>query len=954
MIKMPQTMLVGLGPLGRATVEHFKRLVGQTYDELPAIKLLVLDVPQPNEMVLGGAAAPAEQTVLGPTELIELPLDELLGSLKRVQADFPWVPEKLVQAEGDDWWKTRPAARLALHAHVKELLNFFEYHMQQLGTTEVRDLMAEKGFEITTDRNEGALIVVAGLGDPIGSALLLDTTYLMHYLFRRAGLQAATTALLFMPALVPSDPATEACAYATLKELNASMDGAPYRRDYPGFTVDFAVPPFNRGCYLLDTRNERSLTLRSQAECTILAGEWLFRTTTTPLKGRIDDFVSNTGGAPDHMQGQPTAYCSLGMAAYTLPVGALVDWNANRLSAELLTSCFLKAELFSKVSSQLTDFSNKSHLRPDALMNEELRLGPDGQPIQLSGDTINRLRRLPPDQIVPQVQATLVNMRDEMLPRQKRQIDANSKRLLRDVEDRIGEEIAGILQRFPVGGLSLATQFTERLRQEATRYNGVLSRRARAYQGRNEQQANHLNRLGPALKNAVASIPPLPLAAVSFLIGIVGLLILASVWLKHILGASSPAAVIAAIAGVWIVGLAAAAYTAWRTVDGVARIQNEYVVHLDNRFQTELGLTLVNAANTLYPDILTVTDGHLQRLRRFSETISSLVRTFKARLNPEPLCGEVDFALQRSVLTPEIIEELYARYRGTDRVDAHLAALMQTTGTLDLWQTRPASDIEGDLLSFGRKVFSKMRELKAEDLLKKQLASQSQMERQISVLKDKAAPLWMYDPFSLGQAASQEARTFVGLEMSGESEMRKQFERLDPSAVFEATGDPYNITVTSIRRGMPFFGLRRAQEFRQHYLDTIRAARTPLHVDDKSALAPDLMPLRAGEQPLDAGTLVAVGRIFGVVEFDDASNQYVVRKRAKKPATHLSTDLVDAAILVGADPQLMDELTRMLQETVSEKGNSEVAEIIEAYLAEKTTAGWERERIEQYVALLRA
>jgi hypothetical protein len=456
------------------------------------------------------------------------------------------------------------------------------------------------------------------------------------------------------------------------------------------------------------------------------------------------------------------------------------------------------------------------------------------------------------------------------------------------------------------------------------------------------------------LKNAVASIPPMPLALASFLFGIVGLLLLASVWLKHIFTTSLPALGIASIVIIWIVGLAATAYTVRRTIGGVAEIQNQYVVHLNNRFQNELGLSLVNAANTLYPDILTVTDGHLQRLRRFSETLSSLVRTFKARLNPEPLCGEVDFALQRSVLTPDMMEELYEHYRGTDRVDAHLTSLMQATGTLDVWQTRSASDIEGDLRSFGRKVFSNMRELKVEDLLKKQLTSQAQTERRVREFEDKAAPLWMYDQFSLGQMASLESRTFIGLEVSGESEMRKQFERLDPSAIFEATGDPYNITVTSVRRGMPLFGLRRTQELRQHYLDTVRTTRWPLHVDDESALSPDLMPLRSGEQPLDAGTLIAVGRIFSIVEFDDASNQYVARQGSKKPAVRLSADPVDATILIGADRQLMDDLTRMLQETVSEKGNSEVAEIIEAYLAKSKLADWERERIEQYVALLRA
>ncbi|MCL5997276.1 MAG: tubulin-like doman-containing protein, partial [Chloroflexi bacterium] len=188
---MPQTLVVGLGRPGRVSLEHLKRRIEQTYGELPAVKLLALDVS-------GGAALNGD-TNLGPTELLELPLDAGV-SVGDTKSAFSM---------------TRVDARLAWHANLDMLYPFLVAQLNEIGSVAAWEAMEAKGFVVTAERNEATLIVLAGLGDMVGGGLLVDVTYLAEHLFRNAGLQSASSAILFMPPLSQPDPAAEARAYAT-------------------------------------------------------------------------------------------------------------------------------------------------------------------------------------------------------------------------------------------------------------------------------------------------------------------------------------------------------------------------------------------------------------------------------------------------------------------------------------------------------------------------------------------------------------------------------------------------------------------------------------------------------------------------------------------------------------------------------------------------------------------
>jgi hypothetical protein len=536
MIRIQQTIVVGLGRQGRAALEHLKRLIVKYYDDLPAIMLLAIDMEQPPKSSTEDDEE--YQPVLNPMELLELTLADIGDSPAHLQRAYPWLPQRIVAAE-QGWENTRAAHRLALHLELGKIYDFLQFHLNRLGNVEVRDQMADLGFEIASDQNEASLVVLGGLGDVAGSAFLLDMTYLVHYLFRRVGLQIASTGVLFMPPLIRVDSNAEACAYAALKEINACMEELSYSCSYEDFRVDAEIPPFNRGLYLIDIRNEQGLTLRDQTEVERLGAEWLFRVLLSPLKSSIDDFT-DLQGVQDKVEDQLAVYSSFGLSAFVLPADALVEWSANRLGHEIISDHLLRSEMFARVSNRLTIFYNKTHLHLDDLMEEYLRMGVDGTPIKLKPEYIIGLKNVPHERVPEAVQSTLNRITKEMVPNLQHQIEANARRLIHDVEDIVKQEVSSILISWPSGGLSLACQFLRRLNSDCDEFSQSLLRREAAFRGQNQQLTSHLNQLSPALKRAVASKPTISLAAFATLAGLCAPFLLTSIWTWQSFRASIP------------------------------------------------------------------------------------------------------------------------------------------------------------------------------------------------------------------------------------------------------------------------------------------------------------------------------------------------------------------------------------------------------------------------------
>lgn len=960
MVKLQQTYIVGLGRLGSEALEHFKRRAEAAYGELPAIKLLAIDVPgvAPADEIDPAPSAPRE-SALGPTECVSLPLDP---DSARAQRALPWLQQDVI-ARGEAWLRTRSAARAAWHLNLQSLYPFLAAHLNEMGSVSARDTMASKGFDVSTDRTEAALILIGDTGDCVASALMLDVAYVFHHLFQTTGLQIASTALLFLPSLTRSDPVAEARAYATLKEINAHMGGhisgrRPYRCAYgpprdPFLTIESDAPVFNHGCYLIDTRNEKTLTLKDEHEAARLLGEWLLRTLLTPLKGRIDDFAASQGAIP-WVQGQLAAYNSLGFAAYTLPIENLTSWSACRLGEAVISEQLLKPELFASVSDRLNTLMTATHLRPDDLLSDVLRHDRDGKPIRLQSDLIARLKTLPRDQITGSVQTAINTINKETLPSLRKQIEANARRVVQDVEEAIDQEVTTILRTRPVGGVSLATQLVGRVRDDAGRFLQSLARREAALLARNQQQISFLARQGPLLKNAIASIPSAPVTAIGIVAGFLAPLVLASTWLWQALQFGSPGLRLGVIAGAWIVAFAGALWALWQATFGVERIRDQYVTYLQTRFETELSLMLAQAARALYADVVSVAERRLSQLERFGGMLHQLARAYRQRAEQTPLTGNIDFSLQRSVLTEASVGALYRPYAGQNDSEAHAYALVEKAGALDRWLEWRDEEVNLSILEYGASVFAPMGELRVETLA----CEQPDLDRTVRELNDRAAPLCAFNVYHAGQAPVSSAQTFVGLEAADQSEVRELFERVNPSAIFESTGDRFAITVTSVRRGMPLFGLLRLGDFRRNYFDALRRRVEPLHLDDEMALTPDLNAMSTvglGYAQTDPGSVFAIGLAFGLIARDGSGPDgvYIARDGDGNEIARLASEKLESAVLLGADDKLLARLDGLIQERLASKSAGELARDLTSHLQRADLSAWERRRVEEYIAMLR-
>jgi hypothetical protein len=116
--------------------------------------------------------------------------------------------------------------------------------------------------------------------------------------------------------------------------------------------------------------------------------------------------------------------------------------------------------------------------------------------------------------------------------------------------------------------------------------------------------------------------------------------------------------------------------------------------------------------------VVTVANGQLDRLNRFSGDLQRLARRFRSRLDPEGLCGEVDFAHQHSILTLELVEWLYQQYLGPGKSETHVAPLIEKAGAIVQWTDSPPEEIESKILDYTREVFNRMADLHIEELQK--------------------------------------------------------------------------------------------------------------------------------------------------------------------------------------------------------------------------------------------
>lgn len=930
MFQVQQTVVVGLGQAGRIALTHLKQRVQQVYRELPGLMLLALDVHYENQE----GEQKVQEDALDSIEVVKLPLDSK-APLSELAPFFQWLPPQL--SDEVDWRSTRTSARMALHLNIRDLEEFLELRLGRLATVEVHDAMAAQGFELADERNEASVVIVAALDDPV-TGVLLDVVYLLRHVFQRAGMGMATTGLLFLPSAASPDADAEALAYAALKEINAYMEGRPYISEFGQIPYEFNEPPFNRGCYLLDTRNERNVALH-QEEVYTLAGEWLMPILLSPLRGWVEDFVSL--GAREDLSGRIAAYSSFGLTTYLLPLEELVDWCADRLVQELLDGYLLQPESFRHVAGQLTDFQAKTSLRPEDLV-ASLSRDEKGQPLQFPEERLSYLQIQPLSQLTAETQQVLHFIGTDFLPRVNDQILRNAHTYLQETDLAIRQEVDEILETRSTGGLSLATQFVSVLSNELARYVERLRRRQVAYQARNQRLVAELSRLGPSLEKAEESIPSYLLIVVTLLAGLLGPLVLIIRWLWRVPDWTIR---VLGLVSVLLVSLGGIAYTIWHTRNGVMEKRDQYLSRLRDRFREEVNLKIAQASESIYSGLIERLSNLREELHEYAEGLHGLSRAAKINLDPDRLCGEMAFSLQWSVLTPEIMDSLYEHQLGPGGAAARLSALVQETGTLAHWRRRPIEEIGTKLRQFGRSVFAGLDEFSAEDLLRQQTQG---VDRQVREMLDKSAPLWTYDRFLLGQLATTPTRTLVGTADSAASPFKPAFEKVVPTDLHvEEIRDRCSLLVTQIRRGLPLFALRRFPEYRRQYYRALRSRVAPLHPSETLSLVQDPERWPYDDVPQEnLATTFALACAFDLItrQGDEVYSLCL----PSRPPLNLSADRTEAAMLLGEDVAVWAMTIREIEERIAQHGTQETVVLLDRQLREPYLRPWECTALQEY------
>ncbi len=959
------TIVLGLGQRGRWTLEYLKKRIVNTYGkdpenpenpELPGVKLLALDVEIPN--VAEGTSGELKSDRLLTNELVGLTLKEAFDNPKNAQQVCPWLTDDILSSE-TDWAETRAGARVAWHMNLSEWTTTFDNYLQNICGLPTLNVMQTKGFRRDSQRMEANLIVVADLGEAVAGGGLIDVIYKFMNLLKTLNLQSASTGVLFMPATNQADKiGAEARAYATLKELNAYMNGSQtYTCRYVKLheTITYPGAPFNRGCYLIDNHNERGLALRSDAEVAVLAGEWLFRTLLTPLKGRVDAFVTEPG--------QFAGYSSFGLTVETFPIDRLVDYSAYQLGDELITDKVLEPVSFTVVMNTLTDFYNANNLRPDGLFKQKLmRRSVDGSQMQFPSSLDRELRSVfyPYTSMGTTVKSIQRRINEQFAPDSglRREIVLNAREVPQTVGEKIRQQVIDLLKAYPNGGLSHALQFVTALRDETQEYSASLTRRRAVFQAKKQQQLNEDAMLEARLDKAVASIPPAWVTIASILFGVLAPLALIGVWLVNT-EIWSPVLRIIAFLCVTAVSAGAVAYAAITTYNDVNIVRSAYNAYLRNSFETELNLAAIDEAIPLYQDVAAAASDEVKWLEQFCFLLHDIAVEFKrqAREMKPGLCGEMEFAWQKSILNEKLIETLYQRYLGKNGIVPRFQALIDQLHTVDEWKDLRQENIVDKIVTFCKGIFAPMQELTIEDVLKEtELITPDLAQQYIRTLQDKSAPLITCNNLVLAQSAMPLRQTLVGIAEESETGFRTQFEQVIPQTIFEPTGDKHSLIVTSIRKRIPIYSLSRINEMKRRYLDAVESRHEALHVEGKLALIPDvaasLIP-GASHHVLSGATAFALGRQLNLIKQDD-SGKYAILDPDGHSVSALTNGRIESAVLLGADESVLASMSDWIETVGASKGNEPFAGDLKEYLRAADVADWERTAIKDYILQLLA
>ncbi|MFQ6058274.1 MAG: tubulin-like doman-containing protein [Anaerolineae bacterium] len=533
---------------------------------------------------------------------------------------------------------TRPEAQEALRAAGPAVITPLVEALTRVSRISQREPFQLRGWSAKWS-GEVAFYVVAALDDPLGGGVFLDLAYLARHLAsQRLNAPAGLTGLLLLPdALNPDDPRPAlARAYAALRELDAWMGlHNGYTAQWgDGLRVQGWGPAFDRGCYLLEALNAEGLGLEEPGERVEFAAEALLQLAVTPLGAGCESPLTPLWS----MGERPHDYGALGLAAWVYPGRALAERLARRLAGEILSAWLDGTEGRGERGEERLTFSNSNfHLdAAEALLPAELlREAGLWRPLRsrLSLMRAKRFRQDLEDEAAERL---------ECLAARRPDLDRRAEALAGELSERLARAVAQRLDLAAPGRLAEVEAFLTEVEQHLARLRAQTEQAADAHWKDLEALDVQLERVGGEMDALAARFPEPNWRA--------ALAILRSP--RRLLG------LILAYRDLARAGAAYGALLARQMAVATEVLRRDLVVEAyegalkgvqDQRTQVASLAEAIRAAQeSLAPGSETRRQGGMP----------------KSPLAPLSVYGSLGFGLERSILTPESVEALYASVCG--------------------------------------------------------------------------------------------------------------------------------------------------------------------------------------------------------------------------------------------------------------------------------------------------
>lgn len=381
-IRFQPTLFVYVGTSAGQIGWRVKKLLHHAYGDVPVLRHLWIDIDTDIASEARPWFTPAERV-----ELSGFNPAAVVHNLQHYPQIKEWwpgasTPAGMLAGAGSPQ-QMRLIARLALFRMFSDRtrgeafidkLNSATDALFQIANIEATEAKTTAAQRYTVEPGSRVVMVFSVCGGT-GSAIAFDIAYLCRSLL--AGKAPAIIAISTLPPVVDKAIRSEtqiqkdkirANAYAWFKEENALTCKPYWNVQYPdGGVVEVAAPPFDYR-FIVDIENQAGYRLNAADDVYNMIAQSIYMDTGSSIAGAKRGFTGNVSTGGEVFEGMRRSFNSLSAASLIFPKERLLQYCAERLSADLLKEGLLRAPDPHQVEAGAAALLAQLHLRDGDLL----------------------------------------------------------------------------------------------------------------------------------------------------------------------------------------------------------------------------------------------------------------------------------------------------------------------------------------------------------------------------------------------------------------------------------------------------------------------------------------------------------------------------------------------------------------------------------------------------------